>query len=367
MTLLEQIREEVTAGRVTEQTHPAYPYLSIFKYADSCSYEGGWNSINKLCRGLIIDTRDGSIVARSFPKFFNLGETPESSLENLPIETFEVFEKMDGSMGSIYFHDGKWRVATPGSMDSPQAREATSMLEGYATDLIPPGCTPVVEIIYPENRIVVDYGNTRALVLLAVFNHDGTEWPRNDVNLLAERCGFDIVTQHKDIDFVRAQFRENQEGYVVRFRSGLRVKIKSPVYVMAHRFLTNISIPRVIEACRDGSIAAVAAQCPETWRNKLDDLMGMVRTRFNQINAIVTLHWQKMSAANPVPGTSHDPKTWRKQFAIWIQTNVPRQYQSGVFNLLSNKDNTEWLWKMTEEELVAEAKKEPVNVETHTP
>ncbi len=350
LNLLEKIRAEVEAGRVTEQTHPVYPHLSIFKYSDTCNFEDGWNEVNRICRGLIMNTDTGKIVARSFPKFFNIGERTESSLENLPNEPFEVFEKMDGSMGSIYkLPNGEWAVATPGSMDSPQAREATKMLVDYSVELIPDNVTPVVEIIFPENRIVCDYGNLRCLVLLAVFNRDGTEWSRSDVVQLSERCGFEIVKQHSHANLANLPFAENQEGYVICFASGLRVKAKSPVYVMAHRFLSNVSIPRVVEGCRDGSIATVAAQCPPTWRATLDDMMAMVVNRFDLIKSTATTWHRRTLEKNRASAD-------RKTLALWIQAEVPKDYQPGVFMLLSGKDMTAWVWKKTEEELVNESK-----------
>jgi RNA ligase len=357
LALLDLIRKEVAVGRVSEQTHPAFPHLSIFKYTETCAFEDGWNPINRMCRGIILNNVTGELIARSFPKFFNIGERPESSLEKLPNEPFEVFEKMDGSMGSLYkLPTGEWAVATPGSMDSPQAREATKMLSEYIPELIPDNVTPVVEIIYPENRVVVDYNDVRALCLLAVFNRDGTEWSYSDVVQLAERCGFEIVKRHDHTDLANLPFEENAEGYVIRFASGLRVKAKSPVYVMAHRFLTNVSIPRVVEALRDGSIVAVAAQCPPTWRLVLDDLMALVQNRYNKIQTEITEYWKQVSCFNPTDGPSYDPKVWRKQSAIWIQANVPTWYQAGVFQLISNKEPTEWLWKTVEIELLQESK-----------
>ncbi len=350
MSLLEKIREEVAAGRVTEQTHPAYPHLSIFKYSDTCNFEDGWNEINRICRGLILNTQSGEIVARSFPKFFNIGERAESSLENLPNEPFEVFEKMDGSMGSIYrLPNGELAVATPGSMDSPQAREATIMLRQYHTSLMLDDHTYVLEIIYPENRIVVDYSGRRELVLLAVFKRDGSELSTKAVDDLAILHGFGRPRKYSHTDLANLSFAENEEGYVIRFASGLRVKAKSPVYVMAHRFMSNISIPRVVEGCRDGSIAAVAAQCPATWRATLDDMMALVNTRRDIVTQQTclwhtrTLHKNRASAD-------------RKTLALWIQAEVPKDYQAGVFMLLSGKNITEWAWKKTEEELVNESK-----------
>lgn len=344
--MLDLIRKEVEAGRVSEQTHPEFHELSIFKYSDVCSYARSWNEINRQCRGLIINTTTGAIVARSFPKFFNLGEMPESSLENLPNLPFEITEKLDGSMGSIYLRpDGKAAVATPGSMDSPQARKATGMLGKYAIehfDLV--NTTPVCEIIYPENRIVCDYGAREELVLLTIFRKDGTELTSDEVDDLAAKVGMDQPEVYGDTDVTKLVHLENQEGYVVRYANGLRIKIKSPVYVMAHRFLSNINISRVIEAIRDGSLEKVAASCPEVWRSKLDDISAIVKLRADLIKTTAkNFHLDVLRCVHP--------SATRKDYALWIQANVQKEYQSMVFQLLSNKDITELVWKRTEEEL----------------
>ena len=60
------------------------------------------------------------VRATPFPKLFNYGEFGIA----LPDAPFEVFDKLDGSLG-IVFHDGaRWRVVTKGAFDSAQARWA---------------------------------------------------------------------------------------------------------------------------------------------------------------------------------------------------------------------------------------------------
>src|SRR5690606_36552854 len=110
-----------------------------------------------------------------FGKFFNLGEMPETRLENLPKENYTVTEKMDGSLGIIYNYKGKWRVATRGSLSSEQAKRAEQILTKYDMSEIPINFTILVEIIYPENKIVVNYGNEEKLVVLGAYDRDKLE------------------------------------------------------------------------------------------------------------------------------------------------------------------------------------------------
>jgi hypothetical protein len=106
------------------------------------------------------------IVARPFAKFFNYG-TPQAVI---PAEPFVVTEKIDGSLGILYYLDGEPHIATRGSFTSEQAARARRCCASYEIEWTP-GTTPLFEIVYPENRIVVDYGDRRELVLLAAIDH----------------------------------------------------------------------------------------------------------------------------------------------------------------------------------------------------
>jgi RNA ligase len=46
-----------------------------------------------------------------------------------PTENFEVYEKMDGSLGIVFWYRGQWVVATRGSFTSDQANKAREILK----------------------------------------------------------------------------------------------------------------------------------------------------------------------------------------------------------------------------------------------
>ena len=88
---------EIEAGYVKANRHPKFP-LTIYTYTRDCQHEGRWNAITTVCRGLIADDA-GNIIARPFGKFFNYGEHGvRDYAPPLPIEPFEVYEKLDGSL-----------------------------------------------------------------------------------------------------------------------------------------------------------------------------------------------------------------------------------------------------------------------------
>ena len=157
--------------------------LTIYNYSKECQHKGEWNETTLNCRGLVLDEND-NIIARPLPKFFNDFELEKMGI-NFPKEEFDVYEKMDGSLGILYKEDGIYKIATRGSFDSEQAIEGTKILhEKYSNIKFKDGITYLFEILYPENRIVVDYGNTRDLVLLAMIDtKTGNDIPLEDIGI----------------------------------------------------------------------------------------------------------------------------------------------------------------------------------------
>ncbi|MFF5970187.1 RNA ligase [Streptomyces sp. NPDC012769] len=250
-----ELAAAVEAGHVTRKSHPELP-LSIYTYTRTCQYEGVWNSVTIRCRGLVADDRTGRIVALPLPKFFNVSEheTGRPYAPALPDEPFEVYEKVDGSLGVVFHYEGRWRVASKGSFISTQATWAQRRLDGADTSALVPGTTYLAEIVYPQNRIVVDYGDRRDLVLLAAFGPDGTETPLAEAATAWQGIG-SVVTVHPPmpLDALLKLTESNTlpdgnpatgtdaEGFVLRFANGVRAKAKIAEYVRLHKVLTGVT------------------------------------------------------------------------------------------------------------------------------
>ena len=281
----------VDKGLVIMQNHPTLP-ISIYNYSRDCQYNGLWDDITLNMRGTILDIK-GNVIAKPFPKFFNYEELKP---EDIPNENFEVYEKMDGSLGIFFYYErelsyeerykkwyinnfesgfeynelvipnfddpyfeptpttkGEWRMATRGSFTSEQAIKGMEIAMRYNYDKIcVPGYTYLFEIIYPENRIVVDYGKAERLVLLGVMNKRGEEFPYEEI---ADE-GWDIVMKYKtwgeDWETLKKEISKDNEGYVIRFSGGMRMKIKGVEYVRLHRILTNFSSKDIWEILKNG-------------------------------------------------------------------------------------------------------------------
>lgn len=229
--------------------------LWIYNYTERTQFENHWTPETLACRGLILDAA-GAIVARPFAKFFNYG-TPQAT--DLPAEPFWVTEKIDGSLGILYYLGDAPCIATRGSFVSEQAVQGTAMIREEDIERTP-GVTPLFEIVYLANRIVVDYAGRRELILLAAIdNATGIDAP------LPAYSG-PVVSHYGQIPLDRlAGFESsNREGFVVAFQSGLRVKVKLAEYVRLHKLVTGVNARWVWDSMRNGdSLDALLEGIPD--------------------------------------------------------------------------------------------------------
>jgi RNA ligase len=205
-----------------------------------------------MCRGLLLD-QEGNVIAKGFDKFFNM---EEHQPDEIPNETFEVFEKLDGSLGILFWYQGKWILATKGSFTSDQSVRAKEILKKYNFEPIPKGYTTLVEILYPENRIVCDYKGEESLVVLSMIsNATGKELDYNSLLYISDETRMPVVKKYDavtDYKTLKSLISGDREGYVIRFRNGFRMKIKGEEYVRLHRILTGFSNVDIWEYLKDG-------------------------------------------------------------------------------------------------------------------
>ena len=186
---------------------------------------------------MVLD-ENGYTVAYPLPKFFNIEEVEHFGL---PDEQFDVYQKLDGSLGIVYFWDGKWRVNTRGSFESNQALTAKFILEDkYGSAFLDKELTYLFEIIYPENRIVVNYRDTNDLILLTSFSKQGEE-QLSELDRLNSH--YNVVKRYHFSDYktIKSLDWDNHEGFVVKLSNGYRVKIKFDTYCKLHYILSGVN------------------------------------------------------------------------------------------------------------------------------
>lgn len=325
----ELLNQLIADKYINVQKHPDAD-LFIYNYSQKVQFERLWNEITLICRGLIMD-ENKTIIARPFPKFFNLEEIPTS---DIPSSSFDVFEKMDGSLGILYWVNGQPAIATRGSFTSDQAIFATKLLrEKYAESItkLDKSATYLFEIIYPENRIVLDYGDSRELVLLAILDTQSG----NDLELVD--IEFPIVKSYNGVqnfEELKQRNESNKEGYVIRFQNNLRLKIKFEEYLRLHRIVTEISNKDIWEYLKeDLSFEEILDRVPDEFYQWVKLTKSNLETEFKAIETIAKSEFKTLET--------------RKETALYFMTC---SYPSILFLMLDGKNYNREIWKLIKPE-----------------
>lgn len=285
---LQRLRRYEAQGLVRSKAHPSLP-LVVWNYTEKAQYTKQWDAVTRSARALVLDT-DGRVVARSFPKFHNLSEGLHEATPD-----FVVFEKLDGSLILLFWYGSTWQTASRGSFSSTQAEVARGLLAGHDLTLLDRGLCYSFEILYPENRIVVDYGARRELVFLAAFDRAGNEFTnRPEVT----EAGFTSAARHDVFDLRNPSAVPNAEGYVVRFSNGERVKVKFQEYCRLHKLVANLSDRGVWEWFKAGrSLEEVVEtdHVPDEWHPWLRRLYSEFQAEHDAKAAEVDLLRQQVA------------------------------------------------------------------------
>ena len=344
---LEELNKLKEDGWLESQVHPTLP-LSIWNYSRNTQFEKNWNDITLNMRGTVLDS-EGNLVARGFPKFFNY---EEHKTEEIPWNDEYVYiqDKEDGSLGIVFYYAGEWHIATRGSFTSEQAIRGKEILKKYKTWRFSKGFTYLVEIIYPENRIVLDYGFEEKLIFLSIIV-SGKELNWNTARSFfhsAEISELDIVgTDYYHMSKLNvAELKErnlnNQEGYVLRFYpSNFRMKIKFEDYVRLHKLRSNLNDKFVWE-CLSTNTPIPLDNIPDEWDLWLKQKIREFKYNHYSIrNYVSKLFDYKMYGKY----NDKEPITNKKEFAEWVFTQE-KQYQSILFKMFDGKPYDDIIWKM---------------------
>lgn len=287
---IEELRKAVADGDVTKRDHPTLPY-SIYNYSPEVMFSQHWTPVTKWCRGLILDN-DYNIIARPWEKFHNLGQVELPIQFDTPVE---VMDKVDGSLGILYPDGEGYAVATRGSFTSDQAIHATKLWnQEYAMyhnfNEVLKQYTYLFEIVYPSNRIVLNYHDMDDLVLLGAVETDTGYYvgPLAASNMLGWMGPVAEVMPHHTLSEALGHMdRKNAEGYVVRSHNFM-VKLKQPDYLELHKLVTNASPKTVWEKLAAGmSKSQIIGLFPDEFHtyieSMVDPLLEQYDTRQSQI------------------------------------------------------------------------------------
>lgn len=248
------------------------------------------------CRALVLRHGTWDVVARSFRRFYNLGERPD---ENIDWDNSVAQDKLDGSL-MLMFHDGRWRVNTRGSFaEQPMATGGprwcdvfwnTFRAQGMSEDDFNPNYAYSFELCSPWNQVVVHHDKP-SIHLLAAFDRGSGEMP---IDLLS-KTGADLPKGYlfDSADaarlFVESRPGNAHEGVVVKeMATGKRVKVKSTHYLHYHRLKNNgagFSVANLVPLVLAGEADEVAAVFPEA-RGRIDTIRRRVAEEVSRAKGV---------------------------------------------------------------------------------
>ncbi len=334
-----EIRPYVEEGYVTERSHPENDNIKIFNYTQECQFEKKWDNVTMHCRGLIMNIETGLVLARPFPKFFNVDEHFHLGLQ-IPDEIPSVSEKMDGSLGILYYLKGIPYISTRGSFESDQAKWATKYFREhyaddaeFATETI--GWTYLFEIIYPENRIVLSYDYS-GLVLLAAHS---TESEREELHESHRLFPVTKRYNYESLSKLKKHNRDNEEGYVLHYPSNnLRVKIKFDDYVRLHKIVTGLSERGIwellVEHGVDINTRELLQDVPDEFHTWMDNVLERLKDEYSRIEEIAMNEYEEIVVSFPLS---------RKE---WADKITKTTYPAILFMMLDSKDYKSTIFKM---------------------
>lgn len=227
--------------------------ISSFNFSNKCFFNQAWDSINVKARGLFV--KDNKVVARSYNKFFNIGERPETEMDSLRENlVFPVcaYVKSNGFLAMTSAdptEDGKLFIASKSTNEGDFAGYIRDVLDktlttaqqaDFADYLRKNSCTAVFECIDPiHDPHIVEYTYPHLVLLDLVgnfFNYSHADY--DSLVDVATYYGFYVKTLSKTIanwqefeDFIdKWASRASIEGFVFEDADGFMVKYKTPWY-----------------------------------------------------------------------------------------------------------------------------------------
>lgn len=336
---------------IRENTHPTLD-LKIINYTEKAQFDNEWNNVTAQCRGLIVNF-EGEVIARPFDKFLNYGQHQSGKVEwyentnhdyKLMDERVIATDKMDGSLGILWSYKGEQGIATRGSFTSEQAIHATELWKTRYDLSMSSDWTYLFEIVYPDNRIVLDYDDLDDLILLGARNietgsvqlpEDITEWrgPKTQT--------FPYKTLREALE---APQRPNAEGMVLYFPDqDYRIKLKQDDYIALHKIVTGLTKRRVWENMKEGTpLEELCEIVPDEWHEWLKKTYKELVMEFRVIKTIAQSDYRQI-----VKALGKDSDSWtRRDFAYLATSGEWTDYPGLVFGILDGTDIDSAIWKL---------------------
>jgi putative RNA ligase len=141
------------------------------------------------------------------------------------------------------------------------------------------------------------------LVLLAAYREDGAEMDVNDLSQVASRLGWRVAKRHAFASF--ADLVEHakllpmtEEGFVIRFSDGHRLKVKGSEYQRIHSLISRCTPLAMWDAMSAGDdLEAIRRDMPEEFWGDFDAIRSALTARIDGITTKVAATAEGLATA----------------------------------------------------------------------
>ena len=203
--------------------------------------------------------------------------------------------------------------------------------------------TFIFEYISLKDAHVVMYDKAQeGLYLIGMRNiYTGEELYYDDVKVYAEKYNvlmtqIENITLEKVLEDMKTYKSNEKEGWVMNV-DGHRIKIKCDDYIQLHRLLDYVSsINVIIRSIADGYFDDLIAKVPKNYVGRIRFVASRIYEFVKNTNDECRRYYKLV------------PKDSQKDFMIWVDKNVKKEYNGYVkniyygkeFNVLKRRDNS---------------------------
>jgi len=332
--------------------------LVILNYHQIDSEKHKYSPIVKECRGLVLDYHNNfECVAKTFPRFFNYGEHRED-INKFDWNNFSVDSKEDGSLAIVYNYKGSWRMNTRGSFSNGKPSEDCQFtweelffncIKESGLEFIDEDITLIFELCSPWNKVVHWYPEPKVFLLTAINRIDGEECDLQERHHLSQMllCETPLSYSFDSIEEILSYIDKCQdstfEGFVIRDKNNLRMKIKNPDYLRLHRMRGNggtlFSPKNLVPFILEGETGELLATCLRVYPETQPFVEKYTEILDRELKSIEEV-WNQIKNRNT-----------QKSFALKVMELLPK-WSSILFNCRKlNKEPIE-LWRQSAESIV---------------
>ena len=164
---------------------------------------------------------------------------------------------------------------------------------------------------------------------------------------MISNIGLKVVKKYdgiSDYKTLKSLIKDNEEGYVVRFSNGDRMKIKGEEYLRLHKIMTNVSTTSIWECLKnDEDVLELMKEVPDEFYSKIKSYVKELRYK----KMSITEHAGKLFDSYYESYDGDLPE--KSKYAQWV-LKMDRHLQPILFKMYDRKDYHDYVWKLIKPE-----------------